>query len=143
MRAVCHCMAVRFEVDWAPPTVLDCNCSICRRYGALWAYYLNGGLRLTSPAEATFAYLWNERTLAFHHCKTCGCATHLQAVDKPDRPILGINARLVVGLDPATTAVQQIDNGHTGVFWTRSSRAPVPGLHPRMADPEVWLPQGS
>lgn len=141
MRAVCHCMAVRFEVDSAPPAVLDCNCSICRRYGALWAYYYEqGGLHLVSPADATFAYLWNERSLAFHHCKTCGCATHLQA--KADGPILGINARLIIGLDPATP-VQQIDNAHTGVFWTRSSRAPVPGRHPKMADPEDWLTYGS
>ncbi len=138
MRAVCHCMAVQFEIDAAPPWVLDCNCSICRRYGALWAYYHHGGLRLASPAEATVAYLWNDRSLAFHHCKTCGCATHLQAVDQADRPILGLNARLILGLDPATH-VQQIDNAHTGVFWTRSSRAPLPGRHPKMADPETWL----
>ena len=138
MEAVCHCLSVRFEIDTAPTFVLDCNCSICRRYGALWAYYHGGGLRLASPVEATFPYLWGERRLAFHHCRTCGCTTHLQAVDVADRPILGINARLILGLDPATP-VQQIDNGHTGVFWTRSSRAPMPGLHPKLADPDRWL----
>lgn len=138
MRAVCHCMAVRFEIDAAPAWVLDCNCSVCRRYGALWAYYQGSGLRLASSGEVTFPYLWGERSLAFHHCKTCGCTTHLQAVDVPDRPILGINARLILGLDPATR-VQQIDNAHTGVFWTRSDRPPLPSHHPKLADPDQWL----
>jgi hypothetical protein len=32
----CHCAAVQLEIDSAPETVTDCNCSICRRYGVLW-----------------------------------------------------------------------------------------------------------
>ena len=138
MEATCHCRAVRFEIDAAPPWVLDCNCSVCRRYAALWAYDWSRGFRLASPADATFVYRWNGRTLAFHHCKSCGCTTHLEAVDDAGKPIVGINARLILGLDPATP-VRQIDNAHTGVFWTRSSLLPLPGRHPKMADPESWL----
>ena len=138
MEATCHCMAVRFELDLPPEWVLDCNCSVCRRYGALWAYDWSRSFRLTSPADATFVYRWNGRTLGFHHCNSCGCTTHLQAVDDAGKPILGINARLILGLDPATP-VRQIDNAHTGVFWTRSIVPPLPGRHPRMADPERWL----
>src|SRR5262245_34895470 len=137
MEAVCHCLSVRFEVDAAPAWLLDCNCSVCRRYGALWAYYPNGGLRMVTPAEATFPYLWGERSLAFHHCRTCGCTTHLQAADGAAL-IHGINARLILGLDAATPLLQ-IDNGHTGVFWTRSSRAVLPSRHPKLADPDRWL----
>ena len=35
----CHCGAITLRIDTAPETVTDCNCSICRRYGVLWAYY--------------------------------------------------------------------------------------------------------
>ena len=38
MRGACHCEAVRFEIAEPPEWVLDCNCTLCRRYGALWAY---------------------------------------------------------------------------------------------------------
>ena len=38
-RATCHCGAVVLEVDSPPAEVNDCHCSICRRYGTLWAYY--------------------------------------------------------------------------------------------------------
>jgi hypothetical protein len=36
IRAACHCTAVRFEIAEPPEWVLDCNCTICRRYGGLW-----------------------------------------------------------------------------------------------------------
>lgn len=136
--ALCHCTAVKFEIEQPPPWVLDCNCSLCRRYGALWAYYRNGGLALTSAPDATFAYLWGDKSIAFLHCKTCGCTTHLQAVAAPNKQIFGVNARLVIGLDPASP-LRQIDNAHTGVFWTKSAQASLAGRHPKMDDPDDWF----
>jgi len=35
----CHCGAVVVNVARRPRQLTDCNCSICRRYGTLWAYY--------------------------------------------------------------------------------------------------------
>ena len=35
--ASCHCGACILAVAVAPVEVTDCNCSICRRYGVLWA----------------------------------------------------------------------------------------------------------
>ena len=32
----CHCGKVRYEVETALTPVLDCNCSICQKRGALW-----------------------------------------------------------------------------------------------------------
>ncbi len=45
IEASCHCGTVRFAVETAPGEVNDCNCSICRRYGALWAYYKRAQVR--------------------------------------------------------------------------------------------------
>ena len=39
MKAACHCRAVRFEIAETPSWVLDCNCTLCRRFGTLWSYY--------------------------------------------------------------------------------------------------------
>jgi len=46
IEASCHCGAVRIEVPSAPETVTSCNCSICRRYGVLWAYYQPQSVRV-------------------------------------------------------------------------------------------------
>ena len=38
LTATCHCGAVGVDVPRRPRRLTSCNCSICRRYGTLWAY---------------------------------------------------------------------------------------------------------
>ena len=42
MDGSCHCGAVRWRFEGAPESATSCNCSICRRHGALWAYGFDG-----------------------------------------------------------------------------------------------------
>ena len=70
----CHCGAVRFEVD-APEWVMDCNCSHCRLYGGLWAYYPQRevvffaiGFETTAPANAMAVRLASLRFSRSFHC---------------------------------------------------------------------------
>ena len=94
IEASCHCGAVRLEIDRAPQEVTDCACSICRRKGALWAYYSPKQVRVIPPASATAIYMWGDRSIEFHSCKVCACSTHWSPVDKTfDR--MGVNARMM------------------------------------------------
>lgn len=105
----CHCGAVRYELPRAPETVTSCNCSVCRRTGALWAYDSPTRIRVTG---ATDTYVWGDRTLALHRCTTCGCITHWSPL-APGLDRMGVNARL---LDPAVLAaarVRRIDGADT------------------------------
>lgn len=52
----CHCGAVRIEIPRRPRTLTDCNCSICRRYGALWAYDKASTVRVIADPTATSGY---------------------------------------------------------------------------------------
>src|ERR1700722_11452661 len=92
--ASCHCGAIRLQVEAAPETVTDCNCSICRRYGVLWAYYPPQQVEILAASGATDIYMWDDRSIEFHRCKTCGCVTHWAAVDRT-RNRMGVNARLM------------------------------------------------
>ena len=94
IEASCHCGAVRLALAAAPAIVTDCNCSICRRYGVLWAYYPPAEVRLSPPDAPTDTYMWDDRSLSFHRCRTCGCVTHWRAVD-PALDRMGVNARLL------------------------------------------------
>ena len=38
VKGACHCGAVTIELRHAPQSLTECNCSICRRYGAHRAY---------------------------------------------------------------------------------------------------------
>jgi hypothetical protein len=90
----CHCGAVTLTCETAPQTVTDCNCSICRRYGVLWAYYSPAQVTLTPPDARTDIYMWDDRSIRFHRCAACGCVTHWSPVD-PARDRMGVNARLM------------------------------------------------
>jgi hypothetical protein len=95
VQASCHCGLVQIEVTQAPDVVNECTCSICGRYGTLWAYYSPQLVRITPPGNAgTDVYRWGERKLEFHRCKGCGCITHWSPVDK-SRDRMGVNARLM------------------------------------------------
>jgi hypothetical protein len=110
--ASCHCGALRLEIDAAPETVTDCNCSICRRLGVLWAYYSPKQVRLVPENGATDIYMWDDRAIEFHHCLTCGCTTHWSAVDR-NAVRMGVNARL---MDPKVLAgarVRHLDGAVT------------------------------
>jgi hypothetical protein len=146
VRAACHCGSVRITIEPAPVWVLDCNCSICRRYGALWAYAWDRiatralDVTLVQGAEALEAYIWGDRELGFHRCRHCGCITHHTALDEPDK-IRGVNARMFVQFDPSTVTIQRSDNAHTGWFWTRVDAPVWPGAQPPMPapGPDDWL----
>ncbi|WBQ10249.1 hypothetical protein L2D01_00420 [Hyphomonadaceae bacterium ML37] len=96
IEASCHCGDVRLRIETAPETVNNCQCSICRRYGALWAYYHPSQVQIALSGAATDTYIWGDREIMFHRCARCGCVTHWSGVPpepKPER--LGVNARLM------------------------------------------------
>ena len=51
LSTTCHCGAVAIQISRAPESVTDCNCSICRRYGTLWAYYDRKDVKITSRPD--------------------------------------------------------------------------------------------
>jgi hypothetical protein len=89
----CDCGAVHVELDETPRTVTDCNCGVCRRYGARWSYFDPKRVRILPPAGATTIHKRAKRNLEFHFCTACGCVTHWAPVDKR-HPRMGVNMRL-------------------------------------------------
>jgi hypothetical protein len=112
IEASCHCGAVKIEVEDAPEAVTDCNCSICRRYGVLWAYYEPGRVRITGAP--TDIYFWDDHSLDFHRCKTCGCVTHWSPVDALVNR-MGVNARLMPPEVLEKARIRHLDGAGT---WT-------------------------
>jgi hypothetical protein len=103
----CHCGEVKLQVQSAPQEVNECNCSICRRYGVLWAYYSPAQVRVLAEG-ATDCYLWGDKSIEFHRCHHCGCVTHWAPVDRHvDR--MGVNARLMAPEILAAARVRHSD----------------------------------
>ena len=102
------------EIVRTPDTITDCNCSICRRLGARWAYYTSGEVVITAAADAVGDYAWGDRSLAFHHCRICGCPTHWSSLT-PGHDRMGVNSRLMAPEALTRTRVRWLDGADT---WT-------------------------
>ncbi len=116
IEVACHCGRTRLEVGRAPRRLTNCNCSVCRRYGALWAYYRPAEVKLCYRMRDVESYVWGDRHLRFVRCRTCGCVLHHAPYRKDPRRKLGINMRLA---DPAVIAgvrVRRLDGAKSWKF---------------------------
>jgi hypothetical protein len=105
LRATCQCGAVVLEVDRKPESLTICNCTICRRYGTLWAYYTRKSARVVSGMKSLAFYTWQNHEIEFYHCTTCGCVTHWERAEKEPDSRVGVNAR---NFDPESVAATKI-----------------------------------
>ncbi len=90
----CHCGTIRIVIEGDPVDAGECNCSICRRTGALWTYRSPHQVEITGVGVG---YVQGDATLTLWHCETCGVTTHWSPRD-PTYDRMGINLRL---FDPA------------------------------------------
>ena len=88
----CHCKAIRITFPPLREPALECLCSICRRYGALWAYYKPDEVHI--EGDSIEAYVWGQKRLSFNRCENCGCMTHYTAV-RDTEPRVAVNCRML------------------------------------------------
>ncbi len=99
-RASCHCGAVEFEVH-LPNGLEDlrrCNCSMCRRKGAITASVPLTGIRLIKGEAALKLYQFNTMTAKHYFCAICGIYTHHQKRSDPN--LYGFNVGCLEGVNP-------------------------------------------
>lgn len=89
----CHCGEIKITAPASTKTVTSCNCSICRRYASLWAYFAPEDVIVKAEKKNIGSYSWGDKMINFHHCKRCGCITHYTQVDPQGR--MAVNFRLV------------------------------------------------
>lgn len=93
LKGSCHCGTVQLELTASAQKLVNCNCSLCRRLGALWGHVSIETVRITMPAQSTITYIQGSKTLATHSCKTCGCTTHWENL-QDDGKHMGVNFRM-------------------------------------------------
>lgn len=105
-RGSCHCGRVRFEVDADIDHVRVCDCSICRRRGALIHRVEPGQFRLLTPLEDMALYTWNTHTARDYFCPTCGILPFRRPRTGPG--LWGINVRCLEGIDLDAIPVKRV-----------------------------------
>jgi len=119
--ASCHCGAIQIEIAFEPGSLTECTCSICRRYGARWAYGNRSNVKVTCNPGALRTYVWGDRELEFCHCTTCGCLTHSEAVEKTAESRVAVNARMLPPEDTSQITVRIFDGAETWKYLDDSS----------------------
>jgi len=106
LHGTCHCGAVAWRFSGVPESATACNCTVCRRYGVLWAYDYEGeGITVSGP---TSAYMRGD-AIEFHFCPGCGCVAFWRAreTDEQGRRRIAVNLRLT---EPGPVADVPIDH---------------------------------
>jgi hypothetical protein len=116
-RGSCHCGRVRFEVDLELDHVRVCDCSICRKRGALIHRVPEERVRLFTPMEELTLYQWHTRTAEDYFCPTCGILPFRRPRNRtPDEKAEGalpfsgwsVNVRCLEGVDLAAIPVRRV-----------------------------------
>jgi hypothetical protein len=116
-RGSCHCGRVRFEVDMSLDHVRVCDCSICRRRGALIHRVAEDRLRILTPLDELTLYQWHTHTAEDWFCRTCGIlpfrrprhrTAEEEAAGAPPFSGWSVNVRCLEGVDLDAIPVQRV-----------------------------------
>jgi hypothetical protein len=99
-KATCHCGSVELELT-LPEGIVDprrCDCSICRRKGAIVGSVLLANLNVVKGHDVLKLYQFNTNTAKHYFCSNCGIYTHHQRRSSPN--LYGYNIGCLEGVNP-------------------------------------------
>ncbi len=98
--ATCHCGEVELELS-LPEGIEEprrCNCSICRRKGAIAGSIKLENLRIVKGEAFLKCYEFNTKVAKHYFCSNCGIYTHHQRRINPTE--CGFNIGCLEGVNP-------------------------------------------
>ncbi len=113
----CHCGKVRFEVDVDLDHVRVCDCSICRKRGALIHRVPEDRVRILTPLEELTLYQWHTKTAEDWFCPVCGILPFRRPRDRTPAEAVGgmapftgwsVNVRCLDGVDLDAIPVKRV-----------------------------------
>ncbi|MBO9575875.1 MAG: aldehyde-activating protein [Sphingobium sp.] len=117
----CQCGQVRVQIEQRPDHINACNCLLCSKSGAYWAYFHPSQVQVEG---ATTGYCRDDKddpSAELHFCPKCGATTHFT-------------------LTPS--AVARFGNGMMGVNMRLADEGDLAGLELRYPDGRAWSGEG-
>lgn len=99
-KLTCHCGSVELEVHLVNglENPRRCDCSICRRRGAIVASVTLDNLKIVKGEDKLKLYQFNTMTAKHYFCSKCGIYTHHQRRSNPTE--YGFNVACLDGVNP-------------------------------------------
>ncbi|WP_144147062.1 GFA family protein [Paraburkholderia sp. BCC1884] len=99
LKGSCHCGAVKFELRTPFLPAARCNCSLCRRKGALMTpLFPKSALTILQGEDSLTVYQFNTRVAKHYFCKHCGIYPFHQT--RKDPALWRVNIGCLDGVDP-------------------------------------------
>jgi hypothetical protein len=133
LQASCHCGAIRLQIGRKPRSVTECNCSICGRLGARWAYYTDNSVRIDCKPGALQGFVYRTKTYEYFHCKLCGCTTHYRRINTKHDDRIAVNARMMdpADLESVKVTICDVRNTKARRETARIAEGAAPGERPK------------
>ncbi|RYD89984.1 MAG: aldehyde-activating protein [Sphingomonadales bacterium] len=98
LKITCLCGEIRCEIKMKPDFIHECNCTLCRKSGASWAYFHPSEVRVEGRTNGYSRDDKDDPGAEIQFCPRCGSTTHFtltaSAVAKFGNVQMGVNMRL-------------------------------------------------
>jgi hypothetical protein len=109
VRGSCHCGRIAYSLAAEPTEAIECNCSICRRKGALLAAFAPDKFQLETSRDDIAVYTFGKHVIRHQFCKTCGCAPFAEGIGPDGEAMVAINLRRAENVDLSTVKISRFD----------------------------------
>jgi hypothetical protein len=125
----CHCGQVRLALAKRPDHINECNCSLCGKRGARWAYFHPSEVSVAGAISAYSRADKDEPAADVRFCQACGCTTHFTLTESAQarhgNVMMGVNMRLADEADLAGLELRYPDgrgwSGEGGFGYVREA----------------------
>src|ERR1700744_4121698 len=122
LKLSCLCGQIRIETRKRPDLINECNCALCSKSGARWAYFHPSDVNVEGTTQGYSREDKDDPAALLQFCPHCGSTTHFtltpSAVAKFGNVQLGVNVRLANESDLAGIELRYPD----GQAWSGNGR---------------------
>jgi hypothetical protein len=112
----CHCGKAGFTLTGDPGSITACNCTLCSRYGVLWAYDYEGERIAITGETASYTRVDSANpSLEILFCPKCACVVSWRGLrnQADGRRRIAVNVRLAPPEAVAHLAIDHFDGLET------------------------------
>lgn len=107
----CHCGQVQYEVTTGLEPVVECNCTICSKRGALWTFVPAAKFapRGNADVKDLSDYQFGKKRIHHLFCGNCGVGSFSRGKGADGQEMIAINVRCLDEVDLASLKLTPFD----------------------------------
>ena len=121
LKLFCLCGQIRIKTSKRPDFINECNCTLCRKSGARWAYFHPSDVSVEGTTNSYCRQDKADPSAAVQFCANCGSTTHFT-------------------LTPSAQA--RFGNVQMGVNMQLADERDLAGIELRYPDGQAWSGEG-